>query len=166
MRFSCSAKASTSCSFFEIRCRALSNSTSLFWLFVYGTLFECAAQLFAGTRYQLHFEILHRDRNRERMDVSYNSMSIRILKHVSKWPLPISKTIRWLTIATHDGEFHCDDALGVWLVKQTDRFRDASILGTRDSPLLDEADVVVDVGGVHDPRQLNIHPRASFGKDS
>ena len=57
MRFSWSAKASTSCSFFEITCRALSNSTSLFWLFIYGTLFECAAQLFTGTRYQLHFEL-------------------------------------------------------------------------------------------------------------
>ena len=107
--------------------------------------------------FRAHDLILRHDGRREPVDVSYDSMSIRVLTNALKWPQVFSKTIRSLTIATHDRKFFdCDEVLGVWLVKQTDRFRDASILRTQDSSLLDKADVVIDVGGVHDPRQLDL----------
>ncbi|KAI7867967.1 metal-dependent protein hydrolase [Spinellus fusiger] len=56
-------------------------------------------------------------------------------------------------IGTHSGHFHCDEALAVWMLRQTDAFKDASLVRTRDPAKLAEADVVVDVGGVYDPSQ-------------
>ncbi|PNH03653.1 hypothetical protein TSOC_010264 [Tetrabaena socialis] len=52
-------------------------------------------------------------------------------------------------IGTHSGTFHCDEALGCWLLKQTAQFRDADIVRTRDPELLKELDIIIDVGGVH-----------------
>ncbi|CAD7700207.1 unnamed protein product [Ostreobium quekettii] len=53
-------------------------------------------------------------------------------------------------IGTHSGTFHCDEALACWMLKQTDRFRDAEIVRTRDPAVLKDLDVVVDVGGEYD----------------
>lgn len=54
-------------------------------------------------------------------------------------------------IGTHSGTFHCDEALGCFLLKQTDAFKDASIVRTRNPDVLKDLDVVIDVGGVYDP---------------
>lgn len=54
-------------------------------------------------------------------------------------------------IGTHSGTFHCDEALGCYLLRQTPSFRDADIIRSRDPAVLDTADVVIDVGGVYDP---------------
>lgn len=54
-------------------------------------------------------------------------------------------------IGTHSGTFHCDEALGCFLLKQTDAFKDAGIVRTRDPDVLKDLDVVIDVGGVYDP---------------
>ena len=64
---------------------------------------------------------------------------------------PFLKTTRALSIVTHDGNFHCDEALAVWMLKQTPRFRDSSIVRTRDPSLIQKADVTVDVGDTYDP---------------
>ncbi|KAI9022907.1 metal-dependent protein hydrolase [Phycomyces nitens] len=56
-------------------------------------------------------------------------------------------------IGTHSGHFHCDEALAVWMLKQTEEFKDASLVRTRDPAKLAESDVIVDVGGVYDPAQ-------------
>lgn len=65
---------------------------------------------------------------------------------------PASSTPRVVpTIATHDGTFHWDDCLAVWLLRQHPDYLTATIIRTRRQELLDEADVVVDVGGVYDP---------------
>lgn len=53
-------------------------------------------------------------------------------------------------IGTHDGTFHCDEALAVYLLRQTAEYKDAPVLRTRDQETLKTADVVVDVGGVFD----------------
>lgn len=53
-------------------------------------------------------------------------------------------------IGTHDGAFHCDEALAVHLLRQTPTYRDAAVLRTRDPEKLATANVVVDVGGVYD----------------
>ncbi|XP_064479538.1 MYG1 exonuclease-like isoform X2 [Ornithodoros turicata] len=54
-------------------------------------------------------------------------------------------------IGTHNGTFHCDDALACFLLKQLPQYRNAEIVRTRNQELLATCDVVVDVGGVYDP---------------
>ncbi|ETW87238.1 hypothetical protein HETIRDRAFT_59247 [Heterobasidion irregulare TC 32-1] len=54
------------------------------------------------------------------------------------------------TIGTHNGTFHCDEALAVFLLKQTTTYHDAEVKRTRDPKILDTCDIVVDVGAVYD----------------
>jgi Uncharacterised protein family (UPF0160) len=54
-------------------------------------------------------------------------------------------------IGTHSGTFHCDEALGCYLLQQTSKYAGADIVRTRDPAVLAELDVVIDVGGVYDP---------------
>jgi hypothetical protein len=54
-------------------------------------------------------------------------------------------------IGTHSGTFHCDEALGCYLLQQTSKYAGAEIVRTRDPAVLAELDVVIDVGGVYDP---------------
>ena len=54
-------------------------------------------------------------------------------------------------IGTHNGTFHCDEALGCFLLQQTDRFRNAEVVRSRDQDTLKDLDIVIDVGGVYDP---------------
>ena len=65
--------------------------------------------------------------------------------------LPSAKLRMTKTIVTHSGTFHCDESLACFLLRQTNDFRGASILRTRDPQLVDEAEIVVDVGAVYDP---------------
>jgi len=53
-------------------------------------------------------------------------------------------------IGTHNGAFHCDEALACAILRTLPEFRDSEIVRTRDPKLLDTCDVVVDVGGVFD----------------
>lgn len=53
-------------------------------------------------------------------------------------------------IGTHNGHFHADEALAVYLLRQLPENRQASLVRTRDPELLKTCDIVVDVGGVHD----------------
>lgn len=57
------------------------------------------------------------------------------------------------TIGTHNGTFHCDEALAVFLLRQTNTYRDANLKRTRDPLILDTCDIVVDVGAVYDPEK-------------
>ena len=54
-------------------------------------------------------------------------------------------------IGTHSGTFHCDEALGCYLLQQTDKFAGAEIVRSRDPAVLADLDVIIDVGGVYDP---------------
>nr|GLL27520.1 UPF0160 protein [Ipomoea trifida] len=54
-------------------------------------------------------------------------------------------------VGTHNGSFHCDEALGCYMIRLTDKFKDARIVRTRDSQVLESLDAVLDVGGVYDP---------------
>jgi len=66
-------------------------------------------------------------------------------------------------IGTHNGTFHCDEALACFMLKQLPEFKDAEIVRTRDPKLLDECDIVVDVGGVFDPSRLRFdHHQKTF----
>ncbi|XP_010533551.1 PREDICTED: UPF0160 protein [Tarenaya hassleriana] len=56
-------------------------------------------------------------------------------------------------VGTHNGSFHCDEALGCFMIRLTDKFSSADIVRTRDPKVLAELDAVLDVGGVYDPNQ-------------
>lgn len=51
-------------------------------------------------------------------------------------------------LGTHSGKFHCDEAFGSYMLKLL--FPDLEIIRTRDNQILDECDIVIDVGGVYD----------------
>lgn len=76
---------------------------------------------------------------------------------------PLKKTRQMATIGTHSGSFHCDEALGCWLLQQTDRFKTATIVRSRDPAVLAGLDVVIDVGGVYDEATLRFdHHQRGF----
>ncbi|PIN01906.1 putative metal-binding protein [Handroanthus impetiginosus] len=54
-------------------------------------------------------------------------------------------------VGTHNGSFHCDEALGCFMIRLAKRFSDAHIVRTRDPQVLETLDAVLDVGGVYDP---------------
>uniref|UniRef100_A0A834VDP5 UPF0160 protein C27H6.8 n=1 Tax=Sarcoptes scabiei TaxID=52283 RepID=A0A834VDP5_SARSC len=53
-------------------------------------------------------------------------------------------------IGTHSGQFHCDDALACFLIKQLKPYRNSEIIRTRDAEELEKCEIVVDVGFVYD----------------
>lgn len=55
-------------------------------------------------------------------------------------------------IGTHSGVFHCDEALACYMLKQLPEYEEADIIRTRDQKVLDDCDIVVDVGGVYNPK--------------
>lgn len=68
-------------------------------------------------------------------------------------------------IGTHNGSFHCDEALACNLLRRTSQYSDAEIVRTRDPKILDTLDIVVDVGGVYDleKRRFDHHQREFQG---
>lgn len=66
-------------------------------------------------------------------------------------------------IGTHNGTFHCDEALAVFLLRQTTTFQNSGLTRTRDPTVLETCDIVVDVGAVYDPEQLRFdHHQRGF----
>jgi uncharacterized UPF0160 family protein len=57
-----------------------------------------------------------------------------------------------MKIGTHNGVFHCDEALACAMLKILPKYQDAQIVRSRDQKVLDTCDIVVDVGGVFDPK--------------
>jgi len=56
-----------------------------------------------------------------------------------------------MKIGTHNGPFHCDEVLACAMLKHLPDYKDAEIVRTRDLELLDQCDIVVDVGAIFDP---------------
>lgn len=78
-----------------------------------------------------------------------------------------------VTIGTHNGHFHADEALAVHMLRtHVPRYADATLIRTRESAVLETCDTVVDVGGVYDAaRHRYDHHQRSFktvfpGKDT
>jgi len=66
-------------------------------------------------------------------------------------------------IGTHNGTFHCDEALAVYLLRQTLTYQTADLTRTRDQKVLDTCDIVVDVGAVYDADKLRFdHHQRGF----
>jgi uncharacterized UPF0160 family protein len=68
------------------------------------------------------------------------------------------------TVATHSGPFHADDVLA-WALIRTFFDADAGLIRTRDQALIETADIVVDVGALHDPatRRFDHHQQEYAG---
>ncbi|KAJ7293606.1 metal-dependent protein hydrolase [Mycena rebaudengoi] len=72
--------------------------------------------------------------------------------------------------AVHSGTFHCDEALAVFLLQQTAKYRDSGktasfVIRSRDPAVLATADIVADVGAVYDePKQLFDHHQRGFNE--
>lgn len=64
-------------------------------------------------------------------------------------------TIPRILIGTHDGSFHCDEALAIGLLHLNPAFdhNNLVVVRTRDPKVLETCDVVVDVGAVYNPSQ-------------
>ncbi|GJQ66171.1 hypothetical protein Trydic_g4231 [Trypoxylus dichotomus] len=66
-------------------------------------------------------------------------------------------------IGTHNGVFHCDEALACFMIKQLPQYEDAEIIRTRDQNILKTCDIVVDVGAEYDAeRQRFDHHQRGF----
>ncbi|KAI4172214.1 MAG: hypothetical protein LQ343_003649 [Gyalolechia ehrenbergii] len=66
---------------------------------------------------------------------------------------PASKRVKTspLLIGTHNGHFHADEALAVYLLRLLPTYNPSTLLRTRDQSLLSTCHTVVDVGGEYDP---------------
>lgn len=54
-------------------------------------------------------------------------------------------------LGTHDGSFHCDEALALSFLKILPAYRDSQIIRTRNADLLAQCHIVVDVGAKYEP---------------
>ena len=74
---------------------------------------------------------------------------------------PNSQAATTKTIGTHSGTFQADEALGVWLLRQTPTYRSSPVIRSRDPSVLQTCDIVIDVGGVynHDELKYDHHQR-------
>jgi uncharacterized UPF0160 family protein len=57
-------------------------------------------------------------------------------------------------IGTHSGTFQADEAMGCWMLRQLPLYRNAKVVRSRDSTVLDPLDIVIDVGGIYDHAKL------------
>ncbi|RKO98667.1 hypothetical protein CXG81DRAFT_15607 [Caulochytrium protostelioides] len=64
---------------------------------------------------------------------------------------PPAPTPASVTIATHSGTFHADEALAIAMLKRLPAYANATVVRTRNPAVYNAADIVVDVGGVYDP---------------
>nr|XP_012139264.1 PREDICTED: UPF0160 protein MYG1, mitochondrial isoform X2 [Megachile rotundata] len=68
-----------------------------------------------------------------------------------------------LKIGTHDGCFHCDEALACFMLKTLPQYKDAVIVRSRDKSILDTCDIVIDVGGEYNPSKHRYDHHMSYG---
>lgn len=75
--------------------------------------------------------------------------SVRVATYSSSTNNLTEKTKK---IGTHNGSFHCDEALGCFIICLTEKFSGAEIVRTRDRKILESLDAILDVGGVYEPK--------------
>lgn len=69
------------------------------------------------------------------------------------------------TLGTHDGSFHCDEALALSLLKILPEYRNSDILRSRNPELLSQCHLLADVGAIFDPetRRFDHHQKEFTG---
>lgn len=66
-------------------------------------------------------------------------------------------------IGTHNGQFHCDEVLACFMLKQLPEYKESPIVRSRDPAELEKCHIVVDVGGVYDVSKNRFdHHQRSF----
>ena len=66
-------------------------------------------------------------------------------------------------IGTHNGHFHADEALAVYMLRLLPEYASAALVRTRDQAVLDTCHTVVDVGGEYDaPKNRYDHHQRTF----
>ncbi|XP_024991174.1 UPF0160 protein MYG1, mitochondrial-like isoform X4 [Cynara cardunculus var. scolymus] len=70
---------------------------------------------------------------------------------ISRLPFSTASASPSKRVGVHNGTFHCDEALGCFMISLTSKFHGARIIRTRNLEVLDTLDAVLDVGGVYDP---------------
>ncbi|KAH8670852.1 putative UPF0160 protein C27H6.8 [Xylariales sp. PMI_506] len=75
---------------------------------------------------------------------------LRILTRMAESAAKRLKT-EGVTIGTHNGHFHADEALAVYMLRLLPTYIGSSLVRTRDPALLQGCHTVVDVGGEYDP---------------
>lgn len=70
-----------------------------------------------------------------------------------------------LTVVAHDGTFHTDDVFACATLSLAFKDRELEIVRTRDEETINEADVVVDVGGIYDAAAMRFdhHQKGGAG---
>ena len=66
--------------------------------------------------------------------------------------VPVVSAGKYL-LGTHDGSFHCDEALALSFLKILPEYRDAHIVRTRNPEFLAQCHMVVDVGATYEPEK-------------
>lgn len=95
-------------------------------------------------------------------------MLIRPLAHLRTMAENAAKRIKTdggaLTVGTHNGHFHADEALAVYMLRQhVPKYTGARLIRTREPALLETCDIVVDVGGEYEPaRDRYDHHQRTF----
>jgi len=61
--------------------------------------------------------------------------------------------------------FHCDESLACFLLHQTKEFRNSKIIRSRDPKIIDNGDIVVDVGSIYNPSKYRFdHHQREFNE--
>ena len=79
-------------------------------------------------------------------------MNNRVINRFLKSSISTLMSMSGIKIGTHNGAFHCDEVLACSMLKSLPQYRDAELIRTRDPKVLKDCDIVVDVGGVFDPK--------------
>jgi len=74
-------------------------------------------------------------------------------QHLDSEPLVKRQKLDGPLIGTHNGTFHADEALAVYLLRLLPEYENSPLVRTRDPAVLATCHTVVDVGGVHDDAQ-------------
>jgi len=77
-----------------------------------------------------------------------------------------SDSVDTSTIVTHNGTFHCDEALAVYMIQAgIKEFESSRVVRTRDNAKIQLAGIVVDVGGVYSPERMRFdHHQRGFSE--
>ncbi|XP_070506621.1 MYG1 protein-like [Chironomus tepperi] len=66
-------------------------------------------------------------------------------------------------IGTHSGTFHCDEVLAVFLLQKHPKFKNHVLWRTRNKDELSRCEILVDIGGVYDPKTKRFdHHQSTF----
>ncbi|RPB05065.1 metal-dependent protein hydrolase [Choiromyces venosus 120613-1] len=69
-----------------------------------------------------------------------------------------------LRIGTHNGHFHADEALAVYMLRLLPEYQDSTLTRSRDPAVLEECDIIVDVQGQYDGTKHFDHHQRTFSE--